>query len=738
MRQKLQSLEDAKFRKALENMCYKACTQDDIEFLRTRITGPGINKPKLAEKDFRNVSIITAWNSQKDKINELGSARFAKETQQHLVDFYSIDKWVIYEDIPEKVTGHKRRKRVKATESSTNITQADQENLWKLPHHATHHFPGKLSLCIGMPVMLRNNDATELCITKGQEGTVAGWQSYTGPHGKLVLDTLFVRLTNPPHMVMFDGLPENVVPIAKMSQTIECTMKSDLIRKVEREQCCVLPNFSMTDYASQGKTRPYNPVDLQHSCSHQSYYTCLSRCASAKGTLIMQSLQPSMITGGCSGWLRQEFRDLEILDEITRLAFHSQLVPGIEAHCRNTCIKQFRTWKGLNYVPENLHPTIKWHTQHSYPLQMDQEDTPWQIVNRKENLISNFDKSMIKASNSFVTAKGSMPLPFKISKTTSTKRKADNHDDSNAIKKLKTFHNSNQNVTKRKNENESDRPKKRQKVTTCEDNTPPGTQWDENDYSCAYDALFTILFNIWAANPKKWKKIFQDSNEYLSMLHNGFQQYLRGVSTLETARDNVRALLHENDPVLFPSGHTGCSVAALTTQMFYPVYKVPQLHLQCSHCNHTIMINSNRTGRLMHVAHSATGTISQILEKHMCHQSQQVCDTCNAPLSTTIRFSETHKIYAVDVTDRNVTVSKTVQIKGSLRATKLHLKGLVYHGGYHFTCRIIDDSDNIWFHDGISTGRTSINDGKFGTVSQPNLKVCRNKQLCLVIYGHKS
>ena len=72
-------------------------------------------------------------------------------------------------------------------------------------------------------------------------------------------------------MVMFDGLPENVVPIAKMFQTIECIMKSDLIRKVECEQCGVLPNFSMTDYASQGKTRPYNPMDLQHSNSHQSY-----------------------------------------------------------------------------------------------------------------------------------------------------------------------------------------------------------------------------------------------------------------------------------------------------------------------------------------------------------------------------------------------------------------------------------------------------------------------------------
>jgi hypothetical protein len=237
---------------------------------------------------------------------------------------------------------------------------------------------------------------------------------------------------------------------------------------------------------------------------------------------------------------------------------------------------------------------------------------------------------------------------------------------------------------------------------------------------------------------KMEKKIFQESNQYLYTLHDGFQKYLRGVDTLEAARDSVRALLYENDPLLFPSGHTGCSVSALTTQMFYPVYKVPQLHLQCSHCNHTIMINSNRISRLMHVAHSATGSISQILENHMRHQSQQVCGNCNAPLETTIHFSETHKIYAVDVTDRNVTLSRTVQIQGSVRATTLHLKGLVYYGDFHFTCRIVDESGNIWFHDGMTTGRTSINDGKFGTVSQPNLKECRNKQLCLVIYGHRS
>ena len=240
------------------------------------------------------------------------------------------------------------------------------------------------------------------------------------------------------------------------------------------------------------------------------------------------------------------------------------------------------------------------------------------------------------------------------------------------------------------------------------------------------------------SNPKKWKKIFNDSNQYLSTLHDGFQKYLRGVSTLEIARDDVQTLLNHNDPVLFPSGQNGCSFSALATQMFYPIFKVPQLHVKCSHCNNTIIINSNRVGRLIHVAHNATGTISQILENHMRHQSQQVCKNCDAPLETSIPFSDTHKIYAVDVTDRNVTLSRTVKIQGSTCATTLHLRGLVYYGGFHFTCRIVDESGNIWFHDGMTTERTTIKEGRFGSVSQPDLKKCRNKQLCLVIYGHKS
>ena len=82
----------------------------------------------------------------------------------------------------------------------------------------------------------------------------------------------------------------------------------------------------MTDYASQGKSKDFNVVYLS-SYSHMSYYTCLSRSTSAAGIIIMQGFEPSIITRGCSGYLRQEFHEHEILNDLTRLAYENEL-PG--------------------------------------------------------------------------------------------------------------------------------------------------------------------------------------------------------------------------------------------------------------------------------------------------------------------------------------------------------------------------------------------------------------------------
>jgi hypothetical protein len=299
-------------------MRYKACTAENIQFLQTCIAGDHPDKPKLAQKRFHNVSIITAWNAYKDQINKLGSDKFTNDNGQTLTTFYSKDQWA-EDGKSHKQKWWKKQNSKHQNQKSNTLSPALQTALWELPYGSTEHVPGKLSICIGMPVMLHQNDATECCITKGAECAVAGWQATMGSHGKPMLETLFVELLNPPKTVKIEGLPPNVVPITWHFTKTTCKLRNDEVITVSRNQVLVLSNFSMTDYAAQGKTRSNNMVELNNCKNHQSYYTCLPRSATAEGTIILQGSDFNKITGGAHGTLQQEFYELEILDEICKI-----------------------------------------------------------------------------------------------------------------------------------------------------------------------------------------------------------------------------------------------------------------------------------------------------------------------------------------------------------------------------------------------------------------------------------
>lgn len=198
--------------------------------------------------------MITTWNVQKDKVNKIGHIQFAEDAKQALTTFYSCDTWAEYENIEESKGRRKRCKKVKYNCSSTNIPEKDQTMLGDLEHNAMDHVPGKMTLCTEMSVMIRYNIATELCTTKGQEGTIAGWDSQAGPYGKEILETLFVKLTDLPKPIQLDGLPLNVISIVKIASSVKCRLFDDQVCNVNHFQIPILPNFAMTNYASQEKT----------------------------------------------------------------------------------------------------------------------------------------------------------------------------------------------------------------------------------------------------------------------------------------------------------------------------------------------------------------------------------------------------------------------------------------------------------------------------------------------------
>lgn len=340
MRQTALTTADKALRTALEHMRYKDCTADDIAFLRTLIPGhnPSLN---LGDDIWRNVSVITALNVHKDQINTMNAHRFALENNTPLNMFYSVDKQT------QQRVSKKTPKKVQSPEAQRiRLTESVQRSLWKSQPHTSEHIAGCLPVCVGMPVMIRHNEATELCVTKGQAAVVKGWNTHEHPvyPGHFVLDVLFVELVNPPKKIKIPYLPENAVPLTRITTAIKAILPNDLAISVSRQQVPVLLNFAMTDYASQGKTREVNVVDLKHCRNHQAIYTCLSRGKYADKTVILRDFDTRKITGGLSGFLREEFRTLDLLDEITEALYSGRLPSSVIQRLRGSTIMAYREW----------------------------------------------------------------------------------------------------------------------------------------------------------------------------------------------------------------------------------------------------------------------------------------------------------------------------------------------------------------------------------------------------------
>jgi hypothetical protein len=119
-----------------------------------------------------------------------------------------------------------------------------------------------------------------------------------------------------------------------------------------------------------------------------------------------------VITRGCSGYLRQEFREQEILDDITRLKYEGQLPDDMNGVLRNPLIRQYQKIKGTNYVPTMTDAVLRWNSEDPLPLIDAINDSPWKIVDKfkNKNKNKNSDSREVQLQSNYVPAKGSLKL----------------------------------------------------------------------------------------------------------------------------------------------------------------------------------------------------------------------------------------------------------------------------------------------------------------------------------------
>ena len=466
------------------------------------------------------------------------------------------------------------------------------------------------------------------------------------------------------------------------------TLPNDERYYISRTQVEVLVNFAMTDFASQGKTRLFNVAHLNHLSNHQAYYTALSRSATANGTLILQGFDARIITGGCSGALRQEFRELELLDEITLLRYMGKLQDTVHGPTRNALIAAFRECKGSQYVPMRVHRAIRWSKRDPL-LETDVYDLC--KLNTKSSAVT-VGPSAEQNSNQQLT-------------TTTNKRRRSNSG--TALKThllMPTAHE--RPVKKIRLENES-APLSGNNYTRrhVRVSYPPiGMVWSQN--SCAYDSIFTILFNVWCHDMKKWGTIFtQLGNEFCILLVNEFTKYVRNEISLEAARDTVRRELDKTSEYMRFGSYTSieevCETIFTTHKAIYNTYyQCPDNHRQLYSQSHTVFV---------HRGSSAFKSTAEWMQTNS-QQGTNRCEMCDKPVNINISFIDPPPLVILGFSRSEIDIDDSFEVAHLGRPHKYILAGVVYYidADQHLVSNIVMPDKQLWCYDGMSnSGRMS-------------------------------
>ncbi|KAJ7229268.1 hypothetical protein C8J57DRAFT_1058075 [Mycena rebaudengoi] len=279
--------------------------------------------------------------------------------------------------------------------------------------------------------------------------------------------------------------------------------------------------------------------------------------------------------------------------------------------------------------------------------------------------------------------------------------------------------------------------------------SPIGPRWDSGDYSCAYDSVFGILYNIWLDNSSLRSHQFSSLSNELASLVRGFECIATHGRTIEDARDEVRSILHSRDPVNFPYGPNYSSVDLLSSRIL-PSRECGRSTIRCTLCNYQLpgtisTFSPHLTLSLTRSLHRAEPDTIISLKgwfRNHFNQRAQRCPVCLSVDKVDCRMQRSTTLLSVpsllslNVISVRVQLDPFISFMCNGTSVVLFLRGIVYHGASHFTSRIISSRGDIWFHDGITTMNTSKYEGNLKDLqSLSSLHECNGRNAVLAVYA---
>ena len=282
--------------------------------------------------------------------------------------------------------------------------------------------------------------------------------------------------------------------------------------------------------------------------------------------------------------------------------------------------------------------------------------------------------------------------------------------------------------------------------TPIADTTPIGFIWNAQTYSCAYDSLFFILLSVMKEDLPRWNDDFADLNPFMKKFTTVFKEIAnnRSLSQIEYNRDIIREHLHEYQPDVFNlRGLVGTDIYALCYILL--TNKDHNINtMYCKRCKRTVERSTLAKEYLWlydnHIwqnkavkGGSIRGQLTTTwLRSILAQKSHRQCQRCKSQLQRLIQFDETPPFIPLIINNQiDIIIQSSIDIDNS----KYTLRGLIYFGNFHFTSRVIEGSGDIWYNDGMTTGRGSEFEGNIRDVSNHFIfHDKQDKRLSMAIY----
>lgn len=259
-----------------------------------------------------------------------------------------------------------------------------------------------------------------------------------------------------------------------------------------------------------------------------------------------------------------------------------------------------------------------------------------------------------------------------------------------------------------------------------------GCAWDKANWSCAYDAVFMSFWSIykksspgwrdkWRQQAPKWNDFFGAAYNSLLVAAQGEEISQASLSRKFTSfRETFRDELHQVNPDCFKRyGAVEASVCRILGHIFSShVEREPYLdqvaacdpcgtsaHYRC--CFSLIGSSQLLDGYLNEDDTEEHLPLQVAVTRYIQRNSQEPlhnrCPTCSGPLRVeSLSVPEMTWLW-IEILDPTPLITPSLRLVfGPQNQRRVYtLQAVIYHGGNHFTARLLDRSATWWKYDGI-------------------------------------